>query len=58
MRSARWLPRERQEEERPYREERPYLEAPSPFDQPYYPPKVETSDSESEEDPRVIVIEI
>jgi hypothetical protein len=52
MRSARWLPRERREE----REERPYLEAPSPYDRPLEPPKAETS--EPEENPRVIVIEI
>lgn len=55
MRSARWLPRE-QPEERPYREERPYLEAPSPYERPLEPPRAETS--ESDENPRVIVIEI
>lgn len=54
MRSARWLPRDWRDE-RPVREERPYLEAPSPYDRPLEPPKAETSEEES---PRVIVIEI
>ena len=57
MRSARWLPKEWKEERpRPYAEQRPYLEAPSPYDRPMEPPKVETS--ESEENPRVIIIDI
>jgi len=57
MRSARWLPRERNEE-RPVREERPYLEAPSPYDRPMEPPGRGAETSEHEEDSRVIVIEI
>ncbi len=54
MRSAKWLPRERLEE----REQRPYLEAPSPYDyRPLQPPKAE-SQQDDEEYPRVIEIEM
>lgn len=54
MRSVRQLPVERREET----DNRPYLEAPSPWDYRYDEmPKGETSD-EDEESPRVIVIEM
>ena len=54
MRSARWLPRERLEES----EQRPYLEAPSPYDyRPLHPPKAESQQDE-EEQSRVIEIEM
>jgi hypothetical protein len=55
MRSVRWLPRERKPE--PV-EQRPWLEAPSPWG---YPPReMPRAESREEEDdsPRVIVIEM
>jgi len=54
MRSARWVPRERHEDENV---QRPWLEAPSPYDyRPMEPPRAETQ--EDDEGPRVIIIEI
>lgn len=53
MRSVRWLPMERREET----DNRPFLEAPSPWD--YRPEEMPKADSrEDDESPRVIVIEI
>lgn len=50
-----WRPRERHEDEGM---QRPYLEAPSPYDyRPVEPPKAETLEHE-EESSRVIIIEI
>lgn len=50
-----WHPIERRREDEV---QRPYLEAPSPYDyRPMEPPRAETQDSD-EESPRVIIIDI
>lgn len=54
MRNAFWTPRE----ERERREERPYLQVPSPMDnRPYHRPDRER-EPEEDDAPRVIIIDI
>jgi hypothetical protein len=54
MRGLRWIPQERPE---PQPEQRPWLEAPSPWSyQPREAPRAESC--EDDESPRVIVIEM
>lgn len=56
MRSVQWLPLESEREETTY--QRPWLEAPSPYDGWYREPPVESAQENEEEGSRVIIIDM